>query len=44
MLLTVSRYADYRFVLVEKTESAKNILEPVIVKVIISGFLMADTS
>ena len=38
------RYAEYRFVLVEKTKSAKNIWEPVIVKVIILGFLMADTS
>ena len=44
VLLTVCRYAEYRFVLVEKTKSAKNIWEPVIVKVIILGFLMADTS
>ena len=44
VLLTVFRYAEYRFVLVEKTKSAKNIWEPVIVKVIILGFLMADTS
>ena len=35
VLLTVFRYAEYRFVLVEKTKSAKNIWEPVIVKVII---------
>ena len=44
VLLTVCRYAEYRFVLVEKTKSAKNIWEPVIVKVTILGFLMADTS
>ena len=44
VLLTVSRYAEYRFVLVEKMRSAKNIWEPVIVNVIISGLLMADTS
>ena len=35
VLLTVFRYAEYRFVLVEKTKSVKNIWEPVIVKVII---------
>ena len=35
VLLTVFRYAEYRFILVEKTKSAKNIWEPVIVKVII---------
>ena len=44
VLLTVFWYAEYRFVLVEKTKSAKNIWEPVIVKVIILGFLVADTS
>ena len=44
VLLTVCRYAEYHFVLVEKTKSAKNIWEPVIVKVTILGFLMADTS
>ena len=44
VLLTVSQYAEYHFVLVEKTKSAKNIWEPVIVNVIISGLLMADTS
>ena len=43
VLLTVLRYVEYRFVLVEKTKSAKNIWEPVIVNVIILGFLMADT-
>ena len=37
-------YAEYRFVLVEKTKSAKNIWEPVFEDVIILGFLMADTS
>ena len=44
VLLTVYRYAEYRFVLVEKTKSAKNIWEPVFEDVIILGFLMADTS
>ena len=44
MLLTIFRYAEYRFVLVEKTKSAKNIWEPIIVNIIILGFLMADTS
>ena len=44
VLLTVFRYAEYHFVLVEKTKSANNIWEPVIVNVIILGFLMADTS
>ena len=44
VLLTVFRYAVFRFVLVEKTKSAKNIWEPVIEEVIILGFLMADTS
>ena len=32
VLLTVFRYGEYRFVLVEKTKSEKNIWEPVIVK------------
>ena len=36
--------AEYCFVLVEKTKSAKNIWEPVFEDVIILGFLMADTS
>ena len=40
----VHRYAEYRFVLVEKTKSAKNIWEPVFEDVIILGFLMANTS
>ena len=44
MLLTVFRYAVFRFVLVEKTKSAKNIREPVFEHVIVLGFLMADTS
>ena len=44
MLLTVFRYAVFRFVLVEKTKSAKNIWELVFENVIILGFLMADTS
>ena len=44
VLLTVYRYAEYRFVLVEKTKSAKNIWEPVFKGIIILGFLMADTS
>ena len=44
VLLTVFRYAVFRFVLVEKTKSAKNIWELVIEEVIILGFLMADTS
>ena len=44
VLLTVYRYAEYRFDLVEKTKSAKNIWEPVFEDVIIFGFLMADTS
>ena len=44
VLLTVFRYAVFRFVLVKKTKSAKNIWEPVIEEVIILGFLMADTS
>ena len=43
VLLTVFWDVDYRFVLVEETKSAKNICEPVIVKVIILGFLMADS-
>ena len=34
MLLTVFRYAVFRFVLVKKTKSAKNIWEPVIEEVI----------
>ena len=38
------RYAEYLFVLVEKTKSTKNIWEPVIVNIIILGFLMTDTS
>ena len=44
VLLTVFRYAEYRFILVEKTKSTKNIWEPVIENVIILGFLMADAS
>ena len=44
VLLTVFRYAVFRFVLVEKTKSAKNIWEPVFENVIILGFLVADTS
>ena len=44
VLLTVFRYVVFRFVLVEKTKSAKNIWEPVFENVIILGFLMADTS
>ena len=44
MLLTVYQYAEYPFVWVEKTKSAKNIWEPVFEDVIILGFLMADTS
>ena len=44
VLLTVYRYAEYCFVLVEKAKSAKNIWEPVFEDVIILGFLMADTS
>ena len=40
----VYRYAEYRFVLVEKTKSKKNIWEPVFEDVIILGFLMADSS
>ena len=43
VLLTVYRYAEYRFVLVEKTKSAKNIWEPVFEDIIL-GFLMANTS
>ena len=43
VLLTVFRYAVFRFVLAEKTKSA-NIWEPVFENVIILGFLMADTS
>ena len=43
VLLTVFRYAEYHFALVEKTKSAKNIWEPVIENVIILGFLMAET-
>ena len=35
VLLTVFRYAEYRFVLVGKTKSAKNIWESVIENVII---------
>ena len=44
VLLTIFWYAVFRFVLVEKTKSAKNIWEPVFENVIILGFLMADTS
>ena len=44
MLLTVYRYAEYRFVLVEKTKSANNVWEMVFEDVIILGFLMANTS
>ena len=44
LVLTVCRYAEYRFVLVDKTKSAKNIWEPVFEDVIILDFLMADTS
>ena len=44
LLLTVYWYTEYRFVLVEKTKSAKNIWELVFENVIILGFLMADTS
>ena len=44
VLLTVFRYAVFRFVLVEKTKSAKNIWEPIFENVIILGFIMADTS
>ena len=43
MLLTVFRYAEYRFILVEKTKFAKNIWE-VVFEDIILGFLIADTS
>ena len=43
MLLTVFQCAEYRFILVEKPKSAKNIWEPVIEDIIL-GFLMADTS
>ena len=42
VLLLVFRYAVFRFVLVEKTKSAKNIWEPVFENVIILGFLMAE--
>ena len=44
MLLTVYRYAEYRFILVEKTKSAKRIWEPDFEDVIILGFLMANAS
>ena len=44
VLLTVYLYVEYRFVLVEKTKSTKNIWEPVFEDVIILGFLMCDTS
>ena len=39
VLLTVFRYAEYRFILVEKTKSAKNIWEPVIVKLLFKALL-----
>ena len=38
VLLKVYRYAEYHFVLVEKTKSAKNIWEPVFEEVIVLGF------
>ena len=44
VLLMVFQYEEYRFILVKKAKSAKNIWEPVIEDVIILGFLMADTS
>ena len=44
VLFTVFQYAEYCFVIVEKTKFAKNIWEPVIENVIILGSLMADTS
>ena len=44
VLLTVFRYVVYRFIVVEKTKSTKNICELVFENVIILGFLMADTS
>ena len=44
VLLTVFRYTEYCFLLVEKTKSAKKIWEPVIENIIILGFLVADTS
>ena len=44
VLLTVFRYVVYRFIVVEKTKSTKNICELVFENVITLGFLMADTS
>ena len=44
VLLAVFRYVVFRFVLVEKTKSAKNIWQPVLEDILILGFLMADTS
>ena len=44
VLLMVFWYAVYHFVLVEKTESAKNTWETVIGNMINLGFLIVDTS